>query len=71
MGNAKSSAEELDEIFRQHYIGKRVRTPYGEGVAIAWIPPGFLSPVKLVVKTDTGFIMEIDSTLVCPIKYKP
>lgn len=62
---------ELDEVFKQHYIGKRVRTPYGEGVAIDWRPPGFLSPVRLVVRTDTGFIMEIDSTLVRPIKYKP
>lgn len=62
---------ELDEMFQKHYIGKRVITPYGEGVAIDWREPGFLSPVRLVVRTDTGFIMKVDSTLVRPIKYKP
>lgn len=58
---------ELDEVFKQHYIGKRVRTPYGEGVAIDWRPPGFLSPVRLVVRTDTGHILKVDSKLVYPI----
>jgi hypothetical protein len=58
---------ELAAIFQEHYIGKRVMTPYGEGVAISWKPPGFMTPVKLVVDTDSGFRLNIDSKNVYPL----
>jgi hypothetical protein len=58
---------ELDAIFQEHYIGKRVMTPYGSGIAISWRQPGIFTPVRLVVDTDIGSRIKVNSKHVYPL----